>query len=176
MRYASIHRMNISDGPGIGVSLYVQGCALHCPGCFNEGTWGFDGGKEYTRETEQEVLDLLSPGWMTRLSILGGEPLTPRNYSDLLSLLSAAREENQHKEKFQIWLWTGRIWEDIRAELDEWYLKDVSQPSELKRILKNVDYLVDGPFIQNKKDLTLKWRGSSNQRIIALNGNEEIEP
>lgn len=176
MRYASIHRMNISDGPGIGVSLYVQGCALHCPGCFNESTWGFDGGKEYTKETEQKILDLLSPDWMTRLSILGGEPLTPRNYSDLLSLLSAAREENQHKEKFQIWLWTGRIWEDIRAELDEWYLKDVSQPSELKRILKNVDYLVDGPFIQNKKDLTLKWRGSSNQRIIALNGNEEIEP
>lgn len=174
MRYASIHKMNISDGPGIGVSLYVQGCALHCPGCFNESTWDFNGGKPYTEETEQDILELLSPDWMTRLSILGGEPLVAENYSGLTSLLSAAKEKNRHKEKFQVWLWTGRTWSDLQSEMD--LLESVEGQSELKELLKNVDYLVDGPFVQEKKDLSLKWRGSSNQRIIALNGNKEIQP
>ncbi len=170
MRYASIHRMNISDGPGIGVSLYVQGCPLHCKGCFNEGTWDFDGGKEYTEETMDKVLDLLHPDWMTRLSILGGEPLCPANYRELVKLTYLAHEENKDKPNFKVWLWTGRTYESLMAEID-------SEPgSWLRLVLKGVDYLVDGPFIQNKKDLTLKWRGSSNQRIIALNGNKKIEP
>ncbi len=172
MRYASIHRMNISDGPGIGVSLYVQGCALHCPGCFNESTWDFGGGKEYTNETVHTILDLLKPEWMTRLSILGGEPLVPQNYKKLAALLYLAKEENKEKQKFQVWMWTGRTYENILQEIK--VSSDGKYPSALELVLKNVDYLVDGPFIQDKKDLTLKWRGSSNQRIIALNGNEEI--
>ena len=170
MRYASIHRMNISDGPGIGVSLYVQGCALHCPGCFNEGTWGFDGGKEYTKETMDKILDLLHPKWMTRLSILGGEPLCPPNYSELIKLTYLAHEENKDKPDFKVWLWTGRTYESLLTEIDS------ETSSRLALVLKGVDYLVDGPFVQDKKDLTLKWRGSSNQRIIALNGNKKIEP
>lgn len=172
MRYADIHKMNISDGPGIGVSLYVQGCALHCPGCFNEGTWDFDGGKEYTNDTMDVILDLLKPEWMTRLSILGGEPLCPANYKELIKLTYLAHEENKDKPNFKVWLWTGRTYENLMAEINS--EPDRKHPHPLELVLKGVDYLVDGPFIQGKKDLTLKWRGSSNQRIIALNGNEEI--
>ena len=172
MRYADIHKMNISDGPGIGVSLYVQGCALHCPGCFNEGTWDFDGGKEYTNDTMDVILDLLKPEWMTRLSILGGEPLCPTNYKELVKLTYLAHEENKDKPNFKVWLWTGRTYENLMAEINS--EPDRKHPHPLELVLKGVDYLVDGPFIQDKKDLTLKWRGSSNQRIIALNGNEEI--
>ncbi len=172
MRYADIHKMNISDGPGIGVSLYVQGCALHCPGCFNEGTWDFDGGKEYTNDTMDTILDLLKPEWMTRLSILGGEPLCPANYKELIKLTYLAHEENKDKPDFKVWMWTGRTYENLMAEINS--ESDRKHPHPLELVLKGVDYLVDGPFIQDKKDLTLKWRGSSNQRIIALNGNEEI--
>lgn len=172
MRYADIHKMNISDGPGIGVSLYVQGCALHCPGCFNEGTWDFDGGKEYTNDTMDTILDLLKPEWMTRLSILGGEPLCPANYKELIKLTYLAHEENKDKPNFKVWMWTGRTYENLMAEVNS--EPDRKHPHLLELVLKGVDYLVDGPFIQDKKDLTLKWRGSSNQRIIALNGNEEI--
>lgn len=172
MRYADIHKMNISDGPGIGVSLYVQGCALHCPGCFNEGTWDFDGGKEYTNDTMDTILDLLKPEWMTRLSILGGEPLCPANYKELVKLTYLAHEENKDKPNFKVWMWTGRTYENLMAEINS--EPDRKHPHPLELVLKGVDYLVDGPFIQDKKDLTLKWRGSSNQRIIALNGNEEI--
>lgn len=172
MRYADIHKMNISDGPGIGVSLYVQGCALHCPGCFNEGTWDFDGGKEYTNDTMDTILDLLKPEWMTRLSILGGEPLCPANYKELIKLTYLAHEENKDKPDFKVWMWTGRTYENLMAEINS--EPDRKHPHPLELVLKGVDYLVDGPFIQDKKDLTLKWRGSSNQRIIALNGNEEI--
>lgn len=172
MRYADIHKMNISDGPGIGVSLYVQGCALHCPGCFNEGTWDFDGGKEYTNDTMDTILDLLKPEWMTRLSILGGEPLCPANYKELIKLTYLAHEENKDKPNFKVWMWTGRTYENLMAEINS--EPDRKHPHLLELVLKDVDYLVDGPFIQDKKDLTLKWRGSSNQRIIALNGNEEI--
>ena len=172
MRYADIHKMNISDGPGIGVSLYVQGCALHCPGCFNEGTWDFDGGKEYTNDTMDTILDLLKPEWMTRLSILGGEPLCPANYKELIKLTYLAHEENKDKPDFKVWMWTGRTYENLMAEINS--EPDHKHPHPLELVLKGVDYLVDGPFIQDKKDLTLKWRGSSNQRIIALNGNEEI--
>lgn len=164
--------MNISDGPGIGVSLYVQGCALHCLGCFNEGTWDFDGGKEYTNDTMDTILDLLKPEWMTRLSILGGEPLCPANYKELIKLTYLAHEENKDKQDFQVWMWTGRTYENLMAEINS--EPDRKHPHPLELVLKGVDYLVDGPFIQDKKDLTLKWRGSSNQRIIALNGNEEI--
>ena len=172
MRYADIHKMNISDGPGIGVSLYVQGCALHCPGCFNEGTWDFDGGKEYTNDTVDTILDLLKPEWMTRLSILGGEPLCPANYHELIKLTYLAHEENKDTPDFKVWMWTGRTYENLMAEINS--ESDRKHPHPLELVLKGVDYLVDGPFIQDKKDLTLKWRGSSNQRIIALNGNEEI--
>lgn len=172
MRYADIHKMNISDGPGIGVSLYVQGCALHCPGCFNEGTWDFDGGKEYTNDTMDTILDLLKPEWMTRLSILGGEPLCPANYKELIKLTYLAHEENKDKPNFKVWMWTGRTYENLMAEINS--EPNRKHPHLLELVLKGVDYLVDGPFIQDKKDLTLKWRGSSNQRIIALNGNEEI--
>lgn len=170
MRYASIHKMNVSDGPGIGVSVYVQGCRLHCPGCFNKDTWDFAGGREWDKETLNKVLDLLEPEWMTRLSILGGEPLLPENYTKLGCLAYLAKEEakNKGKDDFQIWVWTGRTYEDILEEIDG------NEKHPLALFLKSVDYLVDGPFVQDKKDISLKWRGSSNQRIIALNGNEEI--
>lgn len=167
MRYAAIHKMNVSDGPGIGVSLYTQGCPLHCKGCFNQETWEYAGGKRFGRDEMEAILDALKPQWITRLSILGGEPLLPRNYNDIALLTYLATEENRPiKPDFKVWLWTGRLYEDVLEEAKDNYM--------LGNILSRIDYLVDGPFQEDKKDLTLKYRGSSNQRVIPLNGNKEI--
>lgn len=163
-RYADIHKMNVSDGPGIGVSLYLQGCPFHCPNCFNESTWDFDGGKLYTTEVMYQIADLVKQPYISRLSILGGEPLLERNYRALCNTIDVCKMNNK---RLKVWLWTGRLWEDVQKEAER-------DSNELPCLLRKLDYLVDGPFIQEQKDLTLKFRGSSNQRIIALNGNEEI--
>lgn len=163
MRYADVHKMNISDGPGIGVSVYVQGCQKAvdgnpCKGCFNPETWSFDGGKKWTDDIRESVIGLLRPDYMSRLSILGGEPLCPCNYMTLLTLVHTARCELVGKKKFSVWLWTGRMFEDVVSE--------AKMDTTLYCLLHEIDYIVDGPFMESKKDLTLKWRGSSNQRII----------
>lgn len=169
-RYASIRNIDISNGPGIGVSVFFQGCPFHCKGCFNEETWDFNSGKPFDKLELYKVLDLLNESWVSRLSILGGEPLVERNYTQLMKLTYLAKDEakSSGKDKFQIWLWTGRTYEDILDETEN----DPKHPLSL--ILKNLDYIVDGRFEEDKKDLTLLWRGSSNQRIIPLNGNKEI--
>lgn len=168
-RYASIRNMDISNGPGIGVSVFFQGCPFHCKGCFNEETWDFDGGKTFDTPEIYKTLDLLNKPWVSRLSILGGEPLLNRNYIQLIKLTYLAKEEARDaKKKFQIWLWTGRTYEDIVNEIGD------NHKHPLSLILKNLDYIVDGQFKESEKDLALLWRGSSNQRIIPLNGNKEI--
>jgi anaerobic ribonucleoside-triphosphate reductase activating protein len=153
MRYAQVRKLDISNGEGIGIALFTQGCPYHCEGCFNSETWDFNGGKEYTIEVRDKIVEMCCREGIKRFSILGGEPLLERNREELMTLCSLVKEANQN---IKIWLYTGAHYEDIK---DNWY-----------DLLYNfIDILVDGPFEFDKRDLTLKFRGSSNQRVIDIN-------
>lgn len=143
MRYASIRDMDISNGNGIGVALFTQGCHFHCKNCFNKSTWDFDGGKEFTKETCDKFMKLVNRPFIKRVSILGGEPLAKENVDDVCNVLK------QIKDK-QIWVYTGHTFETVKNY----------------DIMKYIDYLVDGQYVDELRDLRLKFRGSSNQRII----------
>lgn len=149
MKYAQIRKMDISNGEGIGISLFTQGCPFHCKDCFNPETWDFDGGIEYTKETEETIINLMKPDYIKRISILGGEPLIERNIKSLKELFLKIRKIYPSKK---IWVYTGNLFEDILNKYPD--------------LLKLIDILVDGPFQTRNKDFKLKWRGSSNQRII----------
>lgn len=163
MRIANIRSMDISNGLGMGVSLFIQGCHFHCKNCFNPETWDFNGGKEYTEETQQTILKLIEPEYITRFSILGGEPLELRNLLDLAELIVNIKIV---KPDIKIWLYTGYEYEwlefeSITSTLEYRYL--------LQIILNNIDVLVDGQFQEDKKDLTYPFAGSTNQRVIDMN-------
>ena len=149
MNYAGIKKTDIANGPGVRVSLFVSGCRNHCPGCFNPETWDFDYGEPFTRKTEKEIIKALRPSWIQGLSILGGDPMEPENQKALLPLLKRIRVMCPGKD---VWLYTGYTYEAVRDA----------------EILKWVDVLVDGPFIEAEKDISLAFRGSRNQRIILL--------
>ena len=151
MNYAGIKKVDIANGPGVRVSLFVSGCRNHCPGCFNPETWDFDYGEPFTDETEEELIKALRPSWIQGLSILGGDPMEPENQSALLPLLRRVREELPGKD---VWLYTGYRLESVS-----------SSP-----LLDLADVVVDGPFIETEKDISLAFRGSRNQRIIDLRG------
>lgn len=151
MNYAGIKKVDIANGPGVRVSLFVSGCRNHCPGCFNPETWDFDYGEPFTDKTEEELIKALRPSWIQGLSILGGDPMEPENQSALLPLLRRVREELPGKD---VWLYTGYRLESVS-----------SSP-----LLDLVDVVVDGPFIETEKDISLAFRGSRNQRIIDLRG------
>ncbi len=151
MKYAKIRKMDISNGEGVRVSLFVQGCSFHCKNCFNQETWDFNGGKEFTTAEIQKIIELANKDYIAGLSILGGEPLHDNNVDEVFHIVATFKEKFPNKD---IWLWTGFKFEDA--------IKD----SKRKFILRNIDVLVDGQFEEDKKDLTLKWRGSSNQRVI----------
>ena len=155
MRYNSIVVEDIANGDGVGVSLYTQGCPHHCPGCFNSHTWDFDGGQELDEFVIETMLYYLGKPYINHFSILGGEPLVSKNLFPLSCLINKIRTNLPH---IKIWVWTGYTFEEL--------LQRRSEEGYLNYILKNIDVLIDGPFIQEKKDLTLKWRGSTNQRII----------
>lgn len=152
-RYNIIRKMDISNGEGIGISIFFQGCPIRCKNCHNPETWDYDKGKSYTKNTEREILELLSKKYISRISILGGEPLISRNLSDLISLCKRAKETYPDKK---IWLWSGYEWEKIIERED------------VKPILQYIDILVAGPYIDEQRNITLKWRGSSNQMVIDL--------
>jgi anaerobic ribonucleoside-triphosphate reductase activating protein len=161
MNYAVIRKQDVSNGPGFGVSIFVQGCdkamAGHpCPGCFNSATWDPDGGKEFTQETEDRVIELLGQEFVTRLSVLGGEPLDPCHLEAVAKLLERCKETYPGKS---VWMWTGYTVEQLKARDDY---------DEVKRVLKNVDRLVDGPFVEELKDPNVRFRGSSNQRVVQV--------
>lgn len=158
MRYASIRSFDISNGEGIGVALFTQGCKFHCKGCFNQETWDLDSGKEWTPEIEDKVLDLLDRTGITRLSILGGEPLLDRNIEDLKRLFCKVRL--RFDDKISIWLYSGYTYEVIKEGLPD--------------LLEYVDYLVDGTYVEALRDLTLPFRGSSNQRVIKVATGESL--
>lgn len=149
MRYASIRSMDISNGANIGISVFIQGCpAPHCKGCFNPETWDFCGGKEWTKEIEDNFFELATKPYIKRISFLGGECLADRNVDDVTTLVKKCREKFPKKE---IWLWTRYDYETYVSNLE---------------VTKYVDYIIDGMFIQDLKDISLKYRGSTNQRII----------
>lgn len=148
MRYNKIRKMDISNGPGIRVSIFMQGCTFHCKNCFNPETHDFEGGKEFTEETIAHVLELCSNPNVEGLSILGGEPMHPKNIEGTTKLARAFKEKFPNKT---LWGWTGFLFDE--------HLKE-------KEVLNYFDVLVDGQFEEELFHPTLKWRGSSNQRVI----------
>lgn len=172
MRYAQIRSMDVSSGSGIGVSLFSQGCPYYCQGCHNMSTWSANGGREFTDKEQEKVLSLLRPEWVSRLSILGGEPLLPQNVRQLSNLIAAAQNK---KPSLKVWLWTGTTLEDLirlcfKQEPNDSALSSLGWTddnlNDLYDILSSIDYLIDGRFVQEKRDITLPWRGSTNQRVI----------
>lgn len=164
MRYAQIRSMDISNGEGVGVSLFVQGCDRHCFNCFNSETWDFNGGKEWTEEAKNKFMELIDRPYIRRISVLGGEPLAEQSLDEVLSLIKEIRISFPEKT---IWLYTGyELSEIIKQEQYEKVSGIPSVWSKRWKIISNIDVLVDGEYIDEQKDLTLKWRGSKNQHVI----------
>ncbi|MBQ8640110.1 MAG: anaerobic ribonucleoside-triphosphate reductase activating protein [Lachnospiraceae bacterium] len=159
MNYAEIKCCDIANGPGVRISLFVSGCTHRCKNCFNQMAWDFSYGAPFTKEVEEQILKELKPDYIRGLTLLGGEPMEPENQEGLLSFLERVKEQYPGKD---IWCYTGYVFEtDILGKM----LKTVPQTA---RILELVDVLVDGPFVEEKKDITLLFRGSSNQRLIDM--------
>lgn len=160
MRYAGIIRNDVAAGQGVCVTFFVQGCALHCPGCHNPQTWDFNGGYEFTQDTLNEIIAAISANGVQRnFAIMGGEPLHPDNqFLTQLVILEVKR----HYPNIKIYLWTGYTYEELLAKNEK----------ILQNILNEVDVLIDGPFIYEQRDITLAMRGSRNQRIIELKENK----
>lgn len=159
MYYGNIKKYDIADGPGVRVTLFVSGCRHHCKGCFNSETWDFQYGQPYTKDTEAELLEALKPSYIAGLTLLGGEPFEPENQTELVKLLKKVRETYPEKN---IWSYTGYIYDKDLIPGGRVYT-DVTD-----EMLSYIDVLVDGPFVEELKDITLQFRGSSNQRIIEL--------
>ena len=161
MQYAQIREMDISNGKGLGVSLFVQGCHIHCHNCFNSDLWDFHGGKPWTPKVENRFMQIIDRSYIKRVSILGGEPLSDENLTTVLHIVRTIKERYPNKT---IWLYSGYTWENIfpSISLDELNTRNIYQ----QNILSFCDVMVDGQFVDNLKDLSLKFRGSSNQRII----------
>ena len=147
MRYNLIREMDISNGPGIRVSIFMQGCSFHCKNCFNPETWDFEKGHEFNEKTIHKVLDLCGKNYIKGLSILGGEPFHPKNIEGTTKLAKAFKEKYPNKT---LWAWSGFSFEELKEN----------------EVFNYIDVLVDGQYIDELHDFTLKWRGSSNQRVI----------
>lgn len=159
MNIAEIKKCDIANGPGVRVSLFVSGCTHHCPGCFNEIAWDFDYGNPFTDEIQQELLTALAPSYIRGLTLLGGEPLERVNQQGLLPFLKKVKKIYPEKD---IWCYTGyRFEEDVAGRM-------LQQWDETKELLPMIDVLVDGRFQEPFKDISLRFRGSSNQRLIDL--------
>lgn len=165
IRYAQIRSLDVSNGEGVGCALFVQGCHFHCKNCFNSETWDFNGGKEWTPEIEEEFIKLVKRPYIKRISILGGEPLADENVSDVLKLVNKIRILFPTKS---IWLYTGYTWESIFSPVVTDELNPERDMLILKRqsVVSICDVLVDGRFEEDKKDLSLRFKGSTNQRLI----------
>lgn len=166
MRYAQIRSMDISNGEGVGVSLFVQGCPFHCKNCFNSDTWDFNGGKEWTEEIKDKFMKLIDRPYIKRVSFLGGECLADQNLDEVLKLVKQIRISFPEKT---IWLYTGYTWEQLvysRMPSGVGKEKEFLNWNRRNEIISNIDICIDGEYVDNLKDLTLKWRGSKNQRVI----------
>ncbi|MCR5401678.1 MAG: anaerobic ribonucleoside-triphosphate reductase activating protein [Treponema sp.] len=159
MNYGTIKNFDVANGLGVRVSLFVSGCRNCCKGCFQPETWDFNFGKEFTKETEDQILELLKPSHIQGFSLLGGEPFEEENQAVLAPFLEKIREAYPQKD---IWCWTGYIFD---KDLQEGQRKHTQYTD---RMLKCLDVLVDGPFVLEKRNLMLKFRGSENQRLLHL--------
>lgn len=158
MHVAAIKYADIANGPGVRTSLFVSGCRHKCPFCFNRVAWDFEYGSPFGPDTEQEVLDSLAPDYIRGLTVLGGEPMEPENQRGLVDFLERVRAAYPQKS---LWLYTGDVYESL--------ISGGSRTTEVtERILACVDVLVDGPFVQKLHDVSLRFRGSSNQRLIDM--------
>lgn len=198
MRYAQIRSMDISNGEGVGVSLFVQGCDRHCFNCFNSETWDFNSGKEWTEETKNKFMELIDRPYIRRISILGGEPLAEQNLDDVLSLIKEIREkysisqnpnsenigksrvlEDENSKEIRIsypektiWLYTGFEWDSLVSKIcqptfpDKDFEHIIEIHKKRKEIISLCNIVIDGEYIDEQRDITLKWRGSSNQKVI----------
>lgn len=174
MFYASIKKTDVANGPGVRVSLFVSGCTHGCKGCFNSETWDFRYGKEYTEKTQQEILAALAPAYIKGLSVLGGEPMEPQNRGTVLGLLEEARALYPEKS---IWCYTGYDYEKdiLRWEAQEKAGEKIQGGADtISRLLKLIDVLVDGEFVEEKKNLRLAFRGSENQRLIDIKKSRQL--
>lgn len=159
MNHMKITKCDIANGPGCRVTLWVSGCEHHCLHCHNQNTWALSAGKEFTYESMEELLSDCAPDYISGLTFSGGDPLHPENYSTVMLIAKIFKEKYPNKT---IWLWTGYLWEEIKCLYG----------------IQNIDVLIDGEFVESLKDLSLKWRGSSNQRVIdvqkSIESNEVV--
>lgn len=157
MRYASIKKCDVANGTGIRVSLFVSGCHHHCKGCFNTDAWDFNYGNDFTEQTQEKILEALDKDYIQGLSLLGGEPLEYVNQKGLLPLVKKVKQRFPNKT---IWCYTGYLFDDeVMGQMyNKW--------PETKELISNLDIIVDGKYDENLRDLNLKFKGSSNQRII----------
>ena len=154
MNYAAIKNCDIANGPGVRVSLFVSGCTHHCPGCFNEVAWDFDYGEPFTEEVMDKIVDMMRPDYIKGLTLLGGEPFEPQNQQGIVQLLRKVKAQLPQKS---IWAFSGYLFD-----------KDIlsGRLGDTREYLSYLDVLVDGPFVEAKKNLSLRFRGSENQRLI----------
>ena len=157
MNYADIKKIDVANGEGVRVSVFVSGCNHHCKGCFNQCAWDFNYGKKFTEKEEQQIMDYMNHDYISGLSLLGGEPLEPKNQEGLLPLVKKVKEKFPNKD---IWCYTGFDFEkDVVGKM-------AKNNETTRELLKYIDIIVDGKFEEDKKDLKLQFRGSSNQKIV----------
>lgn len=166
MNYCKIKNCDIANGDGVRVSLFVSGCRNHCKGCFQPETWDFEYGKPFTKETEDELVNLLSQSYIAGLTLLGGDPFEPENQKALLPFIKKVKNILPNKN---IWAYTGYTLDNL---LDA---NHRSHREETQEMLQLIDVLVDGPFIEAKKDISLRFRGSSNQRLIDMQKTRQMQ-
>lgn len=157
MNYAEIKNCDIANGPGVRISLFVSGCTHHCKGCFNEVAWDFNYGSPFTQETIDKILEMMQPKYIKGLTLLGGEPFEPQNQQPIVELLRQIKQKMPDKS---IWAFSGYLFDRdiLSGRLGDWNVT--------REYLSYLDVLVDGPFVEEKKNLSLRFRGSENQRII----------
>lgn len=158
MNYATIKYYDIANGPGVRTSIFVSGCRHHCPGCFNEVAWSFDYGQPFTDAIQQQVLESCQPDYITGLSLLGGEPMEPENQRSLLPFVQRFRAQYPHKT---IWCYSGYTWEQLTGTVP-----CAARCEATDELLRLLDVLVDGRFVQEQYDISLRFRGSANQRLL----------
>lgn len=165
MNYGQIYFTDTANGAGCRTALFVSGCSHHCEGCFNEETWNFDYGEPFTEKVEDEIIESLKPTYIAGLTVLGGEPMEVRNQPAVWHLIERVRNEVPNKS---IWVYSGYTYEELKDSNNARTRTDVTD-----NILDNIDILVDGEFVLDLKNISLKFRGSSNQRIIDMKATRE---
>ena len=159
MNYGAIKKCDIANGVGVRTVLFVSGCTHHCKGCFQPETWNFDYGERYTKETEDEIIESLRPDYVDGITLLGGEPFEPENQRELVKLLRRIKKELPQKT---VWSFSGYTYEELTG--DSRAVCEVTN-----EMLSMLDVLVDGEFVEPKRNISLRFRGSENQRLIDMN-------